>query len=55
MKRKNIVGELINFRGLVYAPTNEQGVGNRILARQAKEKHKRAQGKTCGEGGLEEE
>lgn len=26
MKRKTIVGELINFRGLVYAPTNEQGV-----------------------------
>lgn len=26
MKRKNIVGRLINFRGLVYAPTNEQGV-----------------------------
>jgi predicted transport protein len=25
-KRKNIVGELINFRGLVYAPINEQGV-----------------------------
>ena len=26
MKRRNIVGKLINFRGLVYAPTNEQGV-----------------------------
>ncbi len=26
MNRKNIVGRLINFRGLVYAPTNEQGV-----------------------------
>ena len=26
MKRKTIVGKLINFRGLVYAPTNEQGV-----------------------------
>lgn len=26
MKGKNIVGRLINFRGLVYAPTNEQGV-----------------------------
>lgn len=26
MERKNIVGRLINFRGLVYAPTNEQGV-----------------------------
>lgn len=26
MKRKNIVGNLINFRGLVYAPINEQGV-----------------------------
>ncbi|MCF7916953.1 MAG: DUF5655 domain-containing protein [Candidatus Omnitrophica bacterium] len=26
MKRKTIVGELINFRGLVYAPINEQGV-----------------------------
>lgn len=26
MRRRNIVGRLINFRGLVYAPTNEQGV-----------------------------
>ncbi len=26
IKRKNVVGKLINFRGLVYAPTNEQGV-----------------------------
>ncbi len=26
MKRKTIVGNLINFRGLVYAPINEQGV-----------------------------
>jgi len=26
MKRRTIVGNLINFRGLVYAPTNEQGV-----------------------------
>jgi len=26
MKRRNIVGRLINFRGLVYAPINEQGV-----------------------------
>lgn len=26
MKRRNIVGKLINFRGLVYSPTNEQGV-----------------------------
>ncbi|MBU1260044.1 MAG: hypothetical protein KJ757_03865 [Planctomycetes bacterium] len=26
MKRKTIVGRLINFRGLVYAPINEQGV-----------------------------
>lgn len=26
MKRKAVVGELINFRGLVYAPINEQGV-----------------------------
>jgi hypothetical protein len=26
MKRRNIVGKLINFRGLVYAPANEQGV-----------------------------
>ena len=26
MKRKNIVGKLINFRGLVYSPINEQGV-----------------------------
>jgi hypothetical protein len=26
MKRKTVVGKLINFRGLVYAPTNEQGV-----------------------------
>lgn len=26
MFRKNVVGRLINFRGLVYAPTNEQGV-----------------------------
>jgi len=26
MNRKNVVGRLINFRGLVYAPTNEQGV-----------------------------
>jgi len=26
MQRKTIVGRLINFRGLVYAPTNEQGV-----------------------------
>jgi len=26
MKRRTIVGRLINFRGLVYAPTNEQGV-----------------------------
>ena len=26
MKRRTIVGKLINFRGLVYAPTNEQGV-----------------------------
>lgn len=26
MLRRNIVGKLINFRGLVYAPTNEQGV-----------------------------
>lgn len=26
MPRRNIVGRLINFRGLVYAPTNEQGV-----------------------------
>ncbi|MBX3007618.1 MAG: hypothetical protein KF816_06275 [Melioribacteraceae bacterium] len=26
MKRKTIVGELINFRGMVWAPVNEQGV-----------------------------
>ncbi len=26
MKRKTVVGNLINFRGLVYAPINEQGV-----------------------------
>lgn len=26
MERRNIVGKLINFRGLVYAPVNEQGV-----------------------------
>ncbi len=26
IKRKNIVGKLINFRGLVYAPVNENGV-----------------------------
>ena len=26
MRRRNIVGRLINFRGLVYAPINEQGV-----------------------------
>jgi predicted transport protein len=26
MKRKNIVGKLINFRGLVYAPAEENGV-----------------------------
>lgn len=26
MLRRNIVGKLINFRGLVFAPTNEQGV-----------------------------
>jgi len=26
MSKKNIVGKLINFRGLVYAPVNEQGV-----------------------------
>ena len=26
MERKTIVGELINFRGLIYAPVNEQGV-----------------------------
>lgn len=26
MKRKTVVGKLINFRGLVYAPTSEQGV-----------------------------
>lgn len=26
MKRRNVVGKLINFRGLVYSPTNEQGV-----------------------------
>jgi len=26
MSEKSIVGDLINFRGLVYAPTNEQGV-----------------------------
>jgi hypothetical protein len=26
MPEKSIVGDLINFRGLVYAPTNEQGV-----------------------------
>jgi len=26
MDRKNIVGKLVNFRGLVYAPVNEQGV-----------------------------
>lgn len=26
MKRKNIVGKLINFRGLVYAPVEENGV-----------------------------
>jgi len=26
LKRKNVVGKLINFRGLVYSPTNEQGV-----------------------------
>jgi len=26
MQRKNIVGKLINFRGFVYAPINEQGV-----------------------------
>lgn len=26
MKRKTITGELINFRGLVWAPVNEQGV-----------------------------
>jgi predicted transport protein len=26
MKRRTIVGRLINFRGLVYAPINEQGV-----------------------------
>ena len=26
MQRKTIVGKLINFRGLVYSPTNEQGV-----------------------------
>jgi predicted transport protein len=26
MKRRTVVGNLINFRGLVYAPTNEQGV-----------------------------
>ena len=26
MKRRTIVGELINFRGMVWAPVNEQGV-----------------------------
>jgi len=26
VQRRNIVGRLINFRGLVYSPTNEQGV-----------------------------
>ena len=26
MKQKSIVGDLINFRGLVYSPTNEDGV-----------------------------
>ena len=26
MKEKSIVGDLINFRGLVYSPTNENGV-----------------------------
>lgn len=26
MERKDIVGDLINFRGIVYAPLNEQGV-----------------------------
>jgi len=26
MDRKDLVGDLINFRGIVYAPLNEQGV-----------------------------
>jgi hypothetical protein len=26
MNDKNVVGDLINFRGLVYSPTNENGV-----------------------------
>jgi len=26
MKRRTVVGELINFRGMVWAPVNEQGV-----------------------------
>jgi len=26
MADKSIVGDLINFRGLVYSPTNENGV-----------------------------